>query len=155
LFCDPVLNSLDRVKGSVPGLKTFDNNPDAALTATAQAGQDLRVPVVYVLNMQGKPLMPCTPGKARKRLKHGKARIVKRTPFTIQLNYATGETVQPITLGVDSGFKNIGLSAVAGEKERYAAEVKLRDDMVKFNSERRHYRRTRRNASDGIVNQDF
>jgi hypothetical protein len=52
LRCDSVLNSPDRVKGSVPDLKTFDNNPDAALTATAQAGQGLRVPVVYVLNMQ-------------------------------------------------------------------------------------------------------
>ena len=41
LHCDPVLNSPDRVRDSVPGLKTSDNNPDAALTATAQAGQDL------------------------------------------------------------------------------------------------------------------
>ncbi|MFO7749248.1 MAG: RNA-guided endonuclease IscB [Desulfobacteraceae bacterium] len=129
----------------MPDLKTFDNSPDAALTATAQAGQDLRVPVVYVLNMRGEPLMPCTPGKTGKLLKQGKAMVVKRSPFTIQLTYATGETIQPITLGVDSGFKNIGLSAVAGEKELYAAEVKLRDDIVKLNSERRQYRRARRN----------
>jgi hypothetical protein len=47
--------SPDRVKGSVPDLKIVDNNPDAALTATAQAGQDLRVPGVYVLNMRGEP----------------------------------------------------------------------------------------------------
>jgi hypothetical protein len=52
LRCDSVLNSPDRVKGSVPDLNIVANNPDAALTATAQAGQDLRVPVVYVLNMQ-------------------------------------------------------------------------------------------------------
>jgi N6-L-threonylcarbamoyladenine synthase len=143
-LCDPALNSPDRVRGGVPGLKTSDNNPDAALTATAQAGQDLRVPVVYVLNMRGKPLMPCKPQKARKLLKHGKAKAVKRTPFTIQLKYATGEAVQPVTLGVDSGFKNIGLSAVSGTQELYAAEIKLRDDMVKLNSERRQYRRARR-----------
>jgi hypothetical protein len=42
----------------VPDLKTVANNPDAALTATAQAGQSLRVPVVYVLNMREEPLMP-------------------------------------------------------------------------------------------------
>jgi hypothetical protein len=52
LHCDSVLSSPDRIKGSVPDLKTLDNNPDAALTATARAGQGLRVPVVYVLNTQ-------------------------------------------------------------------------------------------------------
>jgi hypothetical protein len=36
----------------VPDLNIVANNPDAALTATARAGQGLRVPVVYVLNMQ-------------------------------------------------------------------------------------------------------
>jgi hypothetical protein len=39
-------------------LNSVDNNPDATLTATAQAGRDLRVPVIYVLNMRGEPLMP-------------------------------------------------------------------------------------------------
>jgi hypothetical protein len=33
-------------------LNIVANNPDAPFTATAQAGQGLRVPVVYVLNMQ-------------------------------------------------------------------------------------------------------
>lgn len=131
---------------SVPGLKTSPNNSDAALTATKKghAGQDLRVPAVYVLNMRGKPLMPTTPRKARKLLKEGKAKVVKRTPFTIQLNHATGETKQEIVLGVDSGYEKIGLSAKTNKKEVYSAEVKLRDDIVKLNSERRQYRRTRR-----------
>jgi hypothetical protein len=53
LCCDAVLNSPDRVKGSVLDLNIVANNPAATLTATAQAGQDLRVPVVYVLNMRG------------------------------------------------------------------------------------------------------
>ncbi len=58
---------------SVPGLKTSSNNSDAtvlrtenilsadaALTAKKKrhAGQDMRVPTIYVLNMRGKPLMP-------------------------------------------------------------------------------------------------
>jgi hypothetical protein len=55
LLCDPVLNSPDRIKGSVPDLNIVDNNPDAALTATAQTGQNLRVPIVYVLNIRGEP----------------------------------------------------------------------------------------------------
>jgi hypothetical protein len=40
LRCDSVLNSLDRVKVSVLDLNIVANNPDAAPTVTAQAGQD-------------------------------------------------------------------------------------------------------------------
>ncbi len=144
--CGLVLNREETL--SVSGLKTSSNNSDAAITAVkikkGHAEQDLRVPAVYVLNMRGKALMPTTPRKARKLLKEGKAKVVKRTPFMIQLKYATGETKQKITLGVDSGYENIGLSAIAGKKELYSAEVKLRTDMVKLNSERRQYRKSRR-----------
>jgi hypothetical protein len=34
--------------------------------------------MVYVLNIQGKPLMPCTEAKARKLLKQGKAKVINR-----------------------------------------------------------------------------
>ena len=44
---------------------------------------------VYVINMHGHPLMPCKPAKARKLLKAGKAKIEKRTPFTIKLLYGS------------------------------------------------------------------
>ena len=40
---------------------------------------------VYVLNRHGEPLMPCSPRKARLLLKEGKAKVKRRTPFTIQL----------------------------------------------------------------------
>jgi hypothetical protein len=131
---------------SVPGLKTSSNTSDAVLTAEIQghAGQNTSVSVVYVLNMRGKPLMPTAPKKARILLKEGKAKVVKRTPFTIQLKYATGETKQEIILGVDSGYENIGLSAVTITKEVYSADVKLRTDIVKLNSERKQYRGARR-----------
>ena len=65
---------------------------------------------VFVKNVRGEPLMPCRNRKARLLLKQGKAKIVKYTPFTIQLLYATGETVQPVTIGVDSGAKYIGIA---------------------------------------------
>jgi len=131
-------------RGSVAGLKTCGNNSDAVITAREHAGQDLRVLVVYVLNMRGKPLMPTNPTKARRLLKEGKARVVKRTPFTIQLLYPTGEAKQHITLGVDSGYAHVGPSAVSDKKELLVADVTLRTDIVKLNSERRTYRRTRR-----------
>jgi N6-L-threonylcarbamoyladenine synthase len=130
---------------SVSGLKTSSNNSDATLIAIEHAKQNMSVSAVYVLNMRGQPLMPTTPGKTKKLLKEGKANVVKITPFTIQLKYATGENKQPIILGVDSGFLNVGLSATTDKKEVYSADVKLRTDIVKLNSERRQYRRTRRN----------
>ena len=101
--------------------------------------------LVYVLNQHGIPLMPCDPVKARILLKQGKANVVKRTPFTIQLLYGSSGYRQPVTLGLDSGYVNVGLSAVTAKEEVYVADVKLREDMVKLNSERRMYRRSRRN----------
>lgn len=142
--CDPVLNSSERARNSVPDLKTQSNSPDVALTAKGQA-EHSKVCVVYVLNMYGKPLMTTTPRKCRILLRDKKAKVVKRTPFTIQLNYPCGGAVQPVKLGMDSGFNHIGLSAVSENKELFSAEIMLRTDMVKLNSERRSYRRTRRN----------
>lgn len=101
--------------------------------------------LVYVLNKHGKPLMPTNSAKARLMLKQGKAKVVKRTPFTIQLIYGSSGYVQPITLGVDTGYKNIGLSAVLSAKELLRSEVELRTDIPKLLSEKRQYRRTRRN----------
>jgi len=89
--------------------------------------------------------MPCGTIKARKLLKQGKAKVFKRTPFTIQLLFATGETKQEIILGVDAGSKTIGLSATTDKQEVFSAEVELRNDIVDLLSTRRQNRRTRRN----------
>jgi len=100
--------------------------------------------LVYVLNKHGKPLMPCKPSKARKLLKEEKAKVVKKEPFTIQLLYGSSGYKQPITLGVDAGSKTVGLSATTENKELFAAEVELRDDIPKLISQKRQYRRDRR-----------
>jgi len=138
------LNSSKGVKGSEQSLKTCFNNSEANQSQHG-GSSGLRVQnIVYVLNIRGKPLMPTTPQKANKLLKKGETKVVKRKPFTIQLNKATGEEKQKITLGIDIGYQNIGLSATTKKKELFAAEVQLRKDLVKLNSERRMYRRTRR-----------
>ena len=89
--------------------------------------------------------MPCRPRKARLLLKQGKAKVVKREPFTIQLLYGTSGYIQPINLGVDAGYKAIGLSATTEKKVLFEAEVQLRTDLVKLLSTRREFRRARRN----------
>lgn len=101
--------------------------------------------MVYVLNMQGNPLMPCKEAKARKLLRDNLAIVVKREPFTIQLLFECENKTQDITLGVDAGSKHIGLSATANKKELYSADIELRNDIVDLLSTRRQNRRTRRN----------
>ena len=101
--------------------------------------------MVMVLNQRNQPLMPCSFRKARILLRQGKAVVAKKLSFAIRLTVATGETVQPVTVGLDSGYVNVGVSAVAGRKELHAEEVELRSDIVDLNSERRQYRRARRN----------
>jgi hypothetical protein len=108
---------------------------------SGRRGQNLRV---FVINMRNKPLMPATPGRARHLLKQDRAVVVKRSPFTIQLLYPTGEAKQPITLGIDSGYKHVGLSATTDKQELYSAEVILRTDIPKKLQQRRMYRRNRR-----------
>lgn len=100
---------------------------------------------VLVVNQRKQPLMPCSPRKARMLLKEGKARVYRRSLFTIQLLYATGETKQEIVLGVDAGSKHIGISVVTEKKELLSAEVELRKDIVDLLSTRRQNRRSRRN----------
>lgn len=101
--------------------------------------------MVYVLAQNGKPLMPTKRhGKVRRLLKTGKAKVVRRTPFTIQLCYDSTRYTQPITLGVDAGSKHIGLSATTETEELYVSDVELRNDIVRKLSVRREYRRARR-----------
>ena len=101
--------------------------------------------VVYVLNKDGLPLMPTHRlGKVRHLLKEGRAKIIKRNPFTIQLNYECKNCTQNITLGVDAGSKHIGLSASTAKDELYCSDIELRNDIVELLSSRRESRITRR-----------
>lgn len=102
--------------------------------------------MVYVLNENGQPLMPTeNHAKVRVLLRQGKAKVVNNCPFTIQLLYSSTNYTQSVTLGVDAGSKHIGLSATTEDKELYAADVELRNDIVKLLAVRRTSRRSRRN----------
>jgi 5-methylcytosine-specific restriction endonuclease McrA len=105
----------------------------------------LRVPI-YVSNMRGQPLMPTTQRTGKKLLHEGKAHVAQRCPFTIQLTYATRETTQPIKLGVDLGYTNIGFSAKTDKVEVISGTVTLRNDVSNKLEEKRRYRRTRRGS---------
>ncbi|GHO75028.1 hypothetical protein KSD_27990 [Ktedonobacter sp. SOSP1-85] len=103
--------------------------------------------VVYVLAPDGTPLMPCSCAIARLLLKDGKAKVKRRTPFTIKLLVQpTTTSTQPLTLGVDTGSVMIG-SAVADTQGQvvYLSEVQVRNDIATTMKERVKYRRNRRN----------
>lgn len=87
--------------------------------------------MVYIQDINGKPMMPTTRhGKVRRLLKDKKAVVVNLCPFTIKLMYVTSDYKQEIVLGVDAGTKHVGLSATTKSKELYSSEVILRNDIV-------------------------
>lgn len=84
-------------------------------------------------------------GKIGYILRHGKAHVVSRVPFVVQLDYDSTTYTQDVNLGIDAGSKHIGVSASSEKKEMLAAQVELRSDIVKLLSTRRELRRNRRN----------
>ena len=84
-------------------------------------------------------------GKIGYLLRHGKAHVVSRVPFVVQLDYDSTTYTQEVSLGIDAGSKHIGVSASSEKNEMLAAQVELRNDIVKLLSTRRELRRTRRN----------
>lgn len=102
--------------------------------------------MVYIINKDGKPLMPTNRyGKVRHLLKNKQAKVVRKTPFTIQLLYETTNYIQDINLGVDAGSKHIGSSVTTEKDVLFEADIELRNDIVDKLSTRRESRRNRRN----------
>ena len=100
---------------------------------------------VFVIHMDGYPLMPTHPAKARILLKKKEAKIVKMVPFTIQLLRDSDNKTQEVSLGIDPG-ETVGISVTTEKEVLFEAQLKHRDEEVKENlSTRREARRTRRN----------
>jgi hypothetical protein len=72
---------------------------------------------VFVLDINGKPLIPTTPSKARKLLENGVAKKYwsKFGTFGIQMLVDTRKETQECVLGVDHGT-NLGYSVVLIKK---------------------------------------
>src|SRR5579864_6340912 len=94
-------------RNGVAGMKSLLNIGEEYQTSERM----VNVMFVYVLNCHGQPLMPCQPRKARRLLQEGKAKVARMVPFTIQLLYGSSGYKQAISLGVDAGTQQIGVSA--------------------------------------------
>lgn len=99
---------------------------------------------VFVINRNGRPLMPCTPAKARKLLRDGKARVVDRCPFTLQLSWECEEHVQSVVVGIDKGCHATGISCVGNGEVLLSAELRHRRDVKEKLDARRARRKSRR-----------
>jgi RRXRR protein len=84
---------------------------------------------VYVRNQDGRPLMPCTPTKARKLLRAWKASVVKRSPFTIQLSWLCEGHVQQVRAGIDKGSSTTGICCIGNGQALFSAEIHHRKDV--------------------------
>ncbi len=101
--------------------------------------------MIYVKSKDGKALMPSERGgRIGYLLRHGMAHVISRVPFVVQLDYESPTYTQVVSLGIDAGSKHIGVSASSPKKELLAAQVELRNDVIKLLASRRELRRTRR-----------
>lgn len=102
--------------------------------------------LVYVLKQNGQPFMPTERfGKVRRLLKEGKAKVVRREPFTIRLLYEPEtDVVQECYCGVDTGSRHIGIAVVSNDKVLYQSQTELRNDIKKKMDAKRAFRRNRR-----------
>ena len=86
---------------------------------------DTKEKYVYILDMDGNPLMPTRRfGKVRRMLRDGLAKIVHRDVFTIQLLYEPKtHFVDDLTLGCNDSDNHIGLSVSSSDKEYFAEDI--------------------------------
>lgn len=105
----------------------------------------MRVPV---LSPEGQPLMPTKPGRARRWLKKGKAKVVYNDLgiFTVQLvSMSSGTDTQPISIGVDPGKLYTGIGVQSTKVTLWMAHLQLPFETIKGRMEqRRMMRRGRR-----------
>jgi len=113
----------------------------------------VRVPVVSV---DGKPLMPTTPAKARKMIRDGVAvgKFNKLGMFYVQMLIPVGDKTQDVSLAVDPGSKYDGyavgtsegviLRAMAKMPSKVADKIRHRRQMRRFRRYRKTWRRKKR-----------
>ncbi|MDP4508321.1 RNA-guided endonuclease IscB [Nonomuraea turcica] len=106
---------------------------------------------MFVLDKHGQPLQPCSPARARKLLKQGRAVVHRHTPFVIRLKDRTvaEREIDGVELGVDPGSQHTGIAAFteqAGERRaRFGIQLDHRGAIIRKKMQQRAaYRRGRR-----------
>lgn len=123
-------------------MTTLCNNPEDQFTL-ANGGRKASM-LAFVKGVDGRDLMPCKPAKARKLLRDGRAKAVKRTPFTIQLLFECENKVQEVTVGIDKGAKITGFACTGNGKLLMSGEIHHRQNVKTKMEDRRGCRWARR-----------
>jgi hypothetical protein len=106
-------------------------------------------PKVFVVDAEGKPLLPTHPARARKLIRAGKAVVLRIVPYTIQLSRVVDNPVGSFSIGIDDGAKEVGLSVVNEHTQEvvFRGTVRLRQDVSRKMTQRSQYRRARRSRN--------
>jgi len=102
---------------------------------------------VFVLDKNRKPLDPTGPAKARKLLKLGRAKVLRRYPFTIVMEDLEVENcvTHDHQLKIDPGAKTTGFAIVQNDRVIWGAELTHRGFQIREAlTSRRQLRRSRR-----------
>jgi len=135
---------------------TADSEPrEGALTTKARKGdrakageiRHLSYSPVFVLDADGRLLVPCHPARARQLLGKGKADVEELVPFVIRLRRSVpGANVETADLKIDSGAKHVGFALMGGSGNVFLmGQLDLRADIKERMDWRRISRRSRRN----------
>jgi hypothetical protein len=103
-------------------------------------------PKVFVVDAEGKPLLPCHPARARVLLREGKAVVERGCPFAIRLKRVVESPAGSLRARVADGSRRVGIALVnerTGEVV-FRGVLMLRGDVVRLVTLRREYRRGRR-----------
>jgi 5-methylcytosine-specific restriction endonuclease McrA len=110
--------------------------------------------MVFVLDKEGLPLMPCTEKRARLLLERGRARVHRVLPFVIRLTdrFAKDSEFQILRLKLDPGSMKTGMALVREKADGIAVlnlfELIHRGRQIsEALSQRSNYRRRRRSAN--------
>ena len=103
-------------------------------------------PKVFVVDAEGKPLLPCNPARARKLLKAERAAAERGCPFAIRLGAPVASPAGVLRAKVDDGSRFVGIALVnehTGEVV-FRGVLLQRGDVTRLITLRREYRRNRR-----------
>ena len=102
---------------------------------------------VFVVDSKRQPLKPCTPSRARRLQKLGKAKAFRRYPFTLFLQDKTNPPTPELELRIDPGSKYTGFAIVNPKNEViWAMELQHRGHQISESlTKRAGFRRSRRN----------
>src|SRR5450759_2933269 len=104
---------------------------------------------VPVVDVDQHPLMPTTPARARRWLKHGKATAFwKGGLFCVRLNREpSARETQSIAIGIDPGSKREGYSVISHAHTYLNVQAEARDGVKDAEKDSTRMRRTRRSRT--------